>query len=225
MRQTFKHISLSKNISEYEVSQFILRKFKENNLKSDRDPPIVAFGKNTAYVHYFPAKKSSTLKNNSLILIDIWGRRVGSLPGVPFADITWMGAKGKPVSEAIKIFNIVLKARDSCIRYIKNQLKKRIIPTGAKIDRVACKVIIDGGYGANIKHSTGHCIGFTSPHGIYGRIKHSNNKRLHINLGYTIEPGIYLKNRFGARSEIDFYITQNWKLIITTPIQKKIIEI
>jgi len=35
----------------------------------------------------------------------------------------------------------------------------------------------------------------------------------------------YFKNKFGVRSEIDFYVDKNYKLIITTISQKQIIKI
>jgi Xaa-Pro aminopeptidase len=46
-----------------------------------------------------------------------------------------------------------------------------------------------------------------------------------VNIPFTIEPGLYFKNRFGVRSEIDCYVTENYKLIITTKVQKRIIRI
>ena len=40
----------------------------------------------------------------------------------------------------------------------------------------------------------------------------------------TIEPGIYLPNRFGVRSEIDMYITENGPRV-TTEVQRSVVLI
>jgi Xaa-Pro aminopeptidase len=44
-------------------------------------------------------------------------------------------------------------------------------------------------------------------------------------VGYTIEPGIYLKNKFGVRSEIDFYINEKNRVVITTKVQREILKV
>ena len=74
-------------------------------------------------------------------------------------------------------------------------------------------------------HNTGHSLGMSKAHGRNGRLGHKYNKDLIRNMGYTIEPGIYFKNKFGIRSEIDFYISSNMKLVITTDVQKNILKI
>lgn len=212
------------NKTEHEVQQFIIKKFKEFDLKSDKDPPIVAFNENSAHVHYYPSKKSKKLKKNTLVMIDIWARL--NSPGAPFADITWMAYHGNKILPRIqRIFNIVKKARDSSILFIKKELKKGRIPTGKEINQVTREIITKAGFSKKINLYTGHCIGYHSPHGNRKNINMTNNSPLLKNYGYTIEPGIYLKNEFGVRSEIDFYITKNKKLIITTDVQKKIIKV
>lgn len=68
-------------------------------------------------------------------------------------------------------------------------------------------------------------MAFSSPHGNKNRLRPNSHSKLHMNVAYTIEPGIYLKEKFGVRSEIDFYITDEFKLVLTTDLQKKIIEV
>jgi Xaa-Pro aminopeptidase len=57
--EVFALIKKSDSISEYEVQQFIRKKYKEYGMKSDKWPPIVAFRENTANIHYFPKKRSA----------------------------------------------------------------------------------------------------------------------------------------------------------------------
>lgn len=221
---TFDYICENRTISEYDVQQFIKNKFVEFNLKSNRQSPIVAFTGNTSFVHYFANPRSKKFKPRTLIMLDIWARL--NKKGAPFADITWMAYYGKKIpKEVLKIFNIVARARNKAVNFIRYNLKNNIITTGKEIDNVVRDVIKKAGYGKNFLHNTGHSLGFTRPHGRNGRIWPKNNKPLLKNVAYTIEPGIYIKNKFGVRSEIDFYITKNSKIVITTDVQKSIYKI
>ncbi len=210
--------------SEKQACNFILKEFKRLGLKRDKDPPIVAFRKSTDRPHYNAYKNPKNLRKNSLILIDIWARLKGKR--TPFSDITWMAYYGNKIPGNMqKIFKIVINARDKCIYFLRRELKKGRIPSGKEVDAVARNYIKKKGYGKDFKHSTGHSLGFYSAHGRKGKIRPRNIHSLLKNLGSTIEPGIYLKNKFGVRSEIDFYIDKDLKLILTTPLQKKIIKI
>ena len=219
--EAFKFISKG-NVSERDVQLFILDKFKEYGLKTTQRP-IVAFNSSAADFHYAPKKDSRQLEENTLIMIDIWARF--NKGRKPYSDITWMGYTGELSKEQLNVCNLVFAARDGCVTYLKRRLAAGVIPTGKELDVITRKIIFDKGYGKYFLHSTGHSIGFNSPHGIYGALRRTNDKPLFVNLGYTIEPGIYLKGKFGVRSEIDFYITSDKKLVITTPVQTGLIKI
>lgn len=220
----FLALQKNNNLSEYEIQEFILAKFKEFGLKTNNQKPIVAFGASAADPHYTPAiQNSQKLAKNNFIMIDIWAKE--NNPRSPFADITWMGYFGKISAEEEKIYNLVIKARGAGVKFIQKNLAQKIMPAGQAIDNAVRAVIAKAGLGENFIHSTGHSIGTASPHGIYQRINKKNKNSLKFNLGYTIEPGIYLKNRFGIRSEIDFYINKKFELIITAPRQKNLIAI
>lgn len=223
--EVFDFIRKNKDpVSEYEIQQFILSKFKEYGLKSDKDPPIVAFDENSAIPHYFPKKKSKLLRKNSIILIDIWAKLKNS--NFPFADITWMAYYGKTIPKDInEIFVRVIKTRNKTINFIKIKLKKKVIPSGKDISKIAINILNKNNLSNKMNHYLGHSIGFTSPHGNKNGLNSSNKFKLIKNLGYTIEPGIYLKGKFGVRSEIDFYISEDNKVIVTTEMQKEIIKI
>ena len=223
--ESFQFIRKNPKMTESEVQQFIQSLFQKHSLRLAEHSPIVAFGKNTSHVHYFlKPNKSARLEPNTPILIDIWSRL--NTHETPFADITWMGFYGQSIpKEFQKVFDVVIKSRDACLEYLKIQLKKKTMPTGAELDAVARTVITKAGYGKNFPHSTGHSLGFISPHGKEAGISYKNNQPLEKNLGYTIEPGIYLEGKFGARSEIDIYNDSKNKIVITTKIQKKLVHI
>jgi len=223
IKQIVEFIKDNPQTTDVAVRQFIKSQYKKYHLISDKQKSIVAFGDDTSNVHFY-AQQPRQLKNGDLIMIDIWARLAEI--GAPFADITWMMYYGvKAPKQYINAFKIVAQARDKAISFLQNNLKKKIIPTGKEIDTVVRNYLDKHGHGDKFLHGTGHSLGFVSPHGTRTRISRKGKKPLPLNVGYTIEPGIYFKNKFGIRSEIDFYIDKNFKLIITTICQKQIIKI
>jgi len=223
IQEIFDYIKNNRVANEYETARFILRKFKEYKIKIDH-PPIVAFRENTQYVHYYPSQYCLKIKPESLIMIDLWGRI--NKNGAPFADITVMGYFGKNIPTGfLKVFNIVKNARDKAVGYLKKELKKGKMPTGFQVDKAARDYIKEKGFGDNFLHGLGHPLGFTNPHGAGVRLSPKFKKPLSKMIGYTIEPGIYLKNKFGIRSEIDFYIDERNKVVITTKAQREFFKI
>lgn len=220
----FDYISKHKKITEHEVKDFVLEKFKEYNLRTSYGIPIVAFRANSANPHYQPAKASKIIKANTLIKLDIWAKL--NKKSAPFADITWMAFCGKKVPVKMKnVFNIVIEARDEGIKYIEAKIKNKQMPRGKEVDKVVRNHIHKYGHGGNFIHGTGHSLGLISPHGNKGLIRGKSKGFLRQNVAYTIEPGIYLPGEFGVRSEIDFYVNSKFQLIITTKVQKEIVKI
>jgi Xaa-Pro dipeptidase len=221
--EVFDYLKNNPKTTEFQTQEFVINRFENYNLKTDTFRPIIAFLENTAAVHYYASpKKSKNLRPNSLILVDIWAKL--NKKDAPFADITWMGYYGSKVPEEIKkVFGIVIRSRNNAIDHIKSSLRKKIIPTGKEIDAIAESYIEKHGFGKCFLHGTGHPLGFTNDHGRGVYLNEKGRGRLSKLVGYTIEPGIYIKNKFGIRREIDFFIDENFKLNITTPVQDKII--
>lgn len=211
------------SITEKEGLDFIKKAYKKHGLVNDskKEFAIVAFGNNTNQVHHFPSpSKPCHLSPNTLVLLDIWAR----LPqkNAPYADVTFMFYFGKKIPNQIhETWKVLTGARDLAITYIKKEVKKGKLPRGLDIDRVAHDYIGKSGLGEGIKHTIGHSLGFDSPHGKLPGINWREYSPLLKNVGYTIEPGIYLKD-FGMRTEIDFYINNEDQVIVTTPIQEEI---
>lgn len=220
----FNYISLHHETTEREVQDFIFKQFKEKSLETNSDKLIVAFNESSAAPHYYPDKKSRKLQPESVILIDIWGKIKEK--NSPYADITWMGYYGNNIPrEFLEMFKILITGRDAAISFLRAQLNRGIIPSGKDIDLSSYEPIIKNGFESNILHRTGHSLGFNHPHGHYPSVSLKNSEPLLADIIYTIEPGIYIKGKYGLRSEIDFYITKNKRLIVTTPIQREIVTI
>jgi len=215
---------LKKGRSEYETMQFIFKQFKKYGLRTDRKIQIIAFNENSAVPHYYPKKESKNLEKNSLVLIDIWARL--DRKNSPFADITWLGYFGKKIPKDVsKMFSTAIRARDATLSRIKMGLEEGVMVSGREADRAARKVILHADYKNCIKHSTGHSLGFNSAHGIYKGMRRKNKKALLRNVAYAIEPGIYIKKKFGMRSEINCFVNEKNEIILTTKLQKNLIRI
>lgn len=228
-RDVFKYLGRHPSATEAETKDFILTEFRRRGIVMDKPfaTPIVAFGDHAAEPHYYPVPGSRRLAPGTLVLIDIWGRLEGKHK--PYADITWMGYRGQGKSipkETQKVFDAVLAARDACLELVRRGARRRELPIGKIADEAANDIIRRGGYGKFILHSTGHNLGFASPHGRYGRnLNRKNNHPLLKGIGYTIEPGVYIKGKFGVRSEMNFYVDASGRVIVTTPLQRRLVVI
>ncbi len=231
----FEKIKSKNDVFEKDCVNFIKKSYKKHGLTNDhkKEFAIVAFGKNTNQVHYFPKNKGLKLVSGTLILLDIWARLDQKM--APYADTTFMfyvksksktqnsklKVKNKKFEEYNKVWKVLVKSRDNAINYIKREIKEGRVPRGLDIDRAAHDVIGESGLARGIKHTIGHSLGFDSPHGKLPGINWREYSLILHNVGYTIEPGIYLEN-FGMRTELDFYVNKKNEMMITTPIQKDI---
>lgn len=227
-------VKSKKDVYEKDCVEFIKKSYKKHGLVNDhkKEFAIVAFGENTKEVHHFPTKDYK-LSTNNLVLLDIWARL--DQKGAPYADTTFMfyvksksktqnsklKVKDKKLEEYNKIWEVLVKSRDNAINYTKKEIKKGRLPRGVDIDRVAHDHIGGNGYSHAIKHTIGHSLGFDSPHGKLPGINWREYSPIQKKVGYTIEPGIYLE-KFGMRTELDFYVNEKNEMVITTPIQKEI---
>lgn len=222
-----RRINANEPTTEYDVQQFIERRFKEENLTNENDPAIVAVNANAANPHYQPnAKLHSPIRRGDFVLLDVWGKL--EEPRSVYADQTWTGYVGETVPEEHrKIFNIVREARDAAAAFARSAMREGRAITGASIDDVARGIIERAGYGEEFTHRTGHSIGEE----VHGNGAHIDNletrdsRRIRPGIAFSIEPGIYLEGRFGVRSEINLFVEKNDVEITGQPIQTEIAPI
>jgi len=81
------------------------------------------------------------------------------------------------------------------------------------IDHAARDVIRQGGYGQFFTHRTGHGLGMESHEGPY--MFAENDLLLQEGMVYTVEPGIYLPGKGGARVEDDVVVTSSGSECLT----------
>lgn len=214
-------------VSEYDVNRFILSEFKKEGMITQKEYPaqIISFGQNTSIVHYYPkANSSKIIHKDNLVLVDIWAKL--NEKDAPFADITWMGYTDRNIPQEIrKAFGLVIGAREEAIRFLRKKLKDKKLPRSIEIERAVRNYFDKFGLEKYFTHGVGHSLGITQDHGTYFRFSKKSKSRLRLNVPFTIEPGLYFKDKFGIRSEIDCYIMKDYRLVITTKVQKEIIRI
>jgi Xaa-Pro dipeptidase len=162
--------------------------------------PIIASGPNSANPHATPTDRP--LQNGDLLVID-WGATVNGY----FSDITRTFAIGQVDPELARIVDITAAANAA-----GRAAAQPGIPAG-DVDRAARAVIADADYADYFTHRTGHGLGIETHEEPY--IRDDNTRLLAPGMTFTIEPGIYLPQRGGARVEDDVVITEHGCLSLT----------
>ena len=222
-----KNIKSNAVITEYNVQQFMLSEFKKRRLITSSDPNC-SVNANSANPHYEPTKEiHSPLYKGDFVLLDIWAKK--DKPRSVYADITWMGFLGDTIpGEFEKIFQIVKGGRDAALDFVRSSIKAGKIIHGYEVDDAARNFITQHGYGEYFVHRTGHSIG-EEVHGNganMDNLETRDERTIIPQTSFSIEPGIYLRDRFGVRSEIDVYISKDREVIVTgLPMQEKVVPI
>jgi len=194
--------------TEEDVAVFIRNRLAKEKLTSV-DAPMVAVQANAANPHYTPG--DVMIRKNQLVMIDLWAK------WEIFADITWMAFTGSKIpSEIQTVWDVVKEAQRRATAAVKPHIEARIP------DEQAREVMIMAGYKDAILHRTGHSIDSLS-HGKGANLdsyEMPETRLLLPNTLVSVEPGIYLKGKFGVRSEINVMVTQSGHHITTPPQEK-----
>ncbi len=224
--EAFQYIgaNLAWGPTEWDVAEFIRRRYQEQGLVSP-EGPVVAANAHGSDPHYDPRQDTAwAIRRFDWVLIDLWAKEHGD--DAMFADITWVGYVGKePPEQHRRAFEAVIGARDAALDHMERTLRAGRRLQGWQVDRVARRYIADAGLGKYFTHRLGHSL---------GREVHSDavnldswetrdTRRLLPGIAVTIEPGVY-PPAFGVRSEIDVYIGERGPEVTTT-VQREIVRI
>ena len=164
--------------------------------------PIVAINENAAKPHALPTNKR--LKKDDLILVDAgvkYKRYCSDRTCTSVADFDNFNFERKQTfknKKHQKIYDIVLKAQEKCIKETRAGMK------ACDVDKIARDFISQAGYGKYFVHSTGHGVGLDIHE--FPNINSKNELIIEDNMVFTVEPGIYIPNEFGVRIEDTVYI-------------------
>jgi Xaa-Pro dipeptidase len=211
-------------LDEYQIQQRFLELADEWGLVM-AEPPIVAVNANASNPHYEPTSvKNSPLRHGDLLLVDFWAHLPE--PGSIYADYTWMafaGTKDEIPQQQREVFEIVRRARDTGIAFVRARLAAGESVEGRQVDDVTRGVIAQAGYGDYFVHRTGHSI-TTAEHGNGANVDNYETQDARLLLPNTccsIEPGIYLPE-FGIRSEVNLLILEGGAEVTGIPAQTEI---
>jgi Xaa-Pro aminopeptidase len=165
---------------------------------------IVAIGRTASDPHYAPVDAGEKIDRGHLLLIDLWGAFEGSVA----ADQTWMGFLGSEVDPRTQeIWRAVRDARDVALAFLRDRFDEGRDVRGYEVDQVARGVIEERGYGPYFVHRTGHSID-TELHGSgpnLDNLETRDDRLLVEGIGFSVEPGIYLPDEIGVRSEVNVH--------------------
>lgn len=155
------------------------------------DNAIVGSGPNSASPHH--AASDRMIEAGEPVVLDLGGTLGGYA-----SDMTrtfWVaGPTGlAPDPEFVRLYDVVREAHRAAVDAVRAGTPCKAI------DRAARDQITQAGYGPYFLHRTGHGIGLEVHEDPY--IVAGNGEALDVGMAFSIEPGIYLEGRFGARLE------------------------
>jgi Xaa-Pro aminopeptidase len=147
---------------------------------------IVASGPNAASPHHTAGDRR--IGAGDAIVLDIGGVRDGYC-----SDTSRTAFVGTPDPEFVALHEVLREAQRAACDAVRPGVP------AAEIDAVARDIITDAGYGDAFIHRTGHGIGLETHEEPY--IVSSNPEPLVPGNAFSVEPGIYIRDTWGARIE------------------------
>ena len=147
---------------------------------------IVASGPNGASPHHEPG--SRVIEAGDVVLCDFGGTMRSYC-----SDITRMFVVGEPTAEVRDTYAVLVEAQEKAVQ------AATVGTPCEEVDDTARRVIAGAGFGDRFVHRTGHGIGVEAHEDPY--LVSGNPAPLAAGNAFSIEPGIYLPDRFGLRLE------------------------
>jgi Xaa-Pro aminopeptidase len=149
---------------------------------------IVGSGPNGASPHHEVSDR--VIEAGDPVVVDIGGTTAAGY----CSDSTRNYVVGaEPDAEYLALFEVLRAAQRAQRNYARAGV------SAESIDAVGRQIIADAGYGDYFIHRTGHGIGQQTHEDPY--IVAGNRQPIEPGMAFSIEPGIYLPGRFGARIE------------------------
>jgi Xaa-Pro aminopeptidase len=154
---------------------------------------IVGSGPNGASPHHDSGRRE--IRHGDPVVMDFGGRMRGYC-----SDMTRTVSVGEPSDEVKEVHEIVWRAQEAAFQAVRAGVPAE------EVDRAARDVIEEAGYGLAFIHRTGHGIGLDEHEG--PDLVEGNTEPLQPGMCFSIEPGIYLEDRFGVRIEDIVAVTE-----------------
>jgi len=148
---------------------------------------IVASGPNGASPHHELSDRM--IERGDPVVVDIGG----TMPSGYCSDSTRTYCIDHPPEEFREYYTVLQTAQTAAVAQVRPGV------SAESVDAAARDVIAEAGYGDLFVHRTGHGIGLSTHEEPY--IVSGNSEPLREGMVFSIEPGIYLPDRHGARIE------------------------
>jgi len=153
---------------------------------------IVASGPNSASPHHDAGER--VIQGGEPIVLDIGGQVEGY--GSDITRTMWVtggDATAGPDPEFLRLYEVLQRAQAVASEAVRPGVACEAI------DAAAREVITEAGFGPNFFHRTGHGIGLEGHEEPY--LVEGNAEPMAAGYTFSVEPGIYLEGRYGARIE------------------------
>ncbi|RJL36174.1 aminopeptidase P family protein [Bailinhaonella thermotolerans] len=148
---------------------------------------IVGSGPNAASPHHELSDR--VIEPGDVVVVDIGG----VMPSGYCSDCTRTYAVGEAPADFLEYYEVLRRAQDAACAAVRPGVASE------DVDRAARDIIAGAGYGELFIHRTGHGIGLETHEEPY--IVAGNREPLEPGHAFSVEPGIYVSGRHGARIE------------------------
>jgi len=180
-------------ITEREIALELEYRMKKYGAEKIAFDLITVTGKKTSLPHGVPGDVE--VKTGDFVTFDI-----GAVYEGYHSDMTRTVAVGEVSDEQKEIYDIVLKAHLEGLKAVKAGV------SGYDVDKVCRDIISEAGFGEYFGHGTGHGVGLEIHE--EPRVSPKGNTILRPGMVITVEPGIYLPDKFGVRIEDTVLVTE-----------------
>jgi len=164
-------------------------------------PSIVASGAHGALPHAEP--RDAPVERDTLVTID-WGARLDGY----CSDCTRTFATGTLADDLTALYAVVEEAQAAGVDAVRPG------PAGRDVDAVARRVIEEAGHGEHFGHGLGHGVGLEVHEA--PRLARTGQDALAAGNVVTVEPGLYVPGRGGARIEDLVVVTDDGREIVSS---------
>jgi Xaa-Pro aminopeptidase len=207
----FEHILgfIRPGLAEFEVAAELEYQARLLGAEAMSFETIVASGVRSALPH--GRASAAKLPRRGFVTLDF-----GVILNGYCSDMTRTVYLGKPKANERAAYEAVLEAQEAGVAAVASGI------SCAEVDEAARSVLRRAGLAEAFSHSTGHGLGLEIHEP--PRIGAEETARLLPGMVITIEPGIYLAERFGIRIEDMVAVTRNGGQVLT-PAPKALIEL
>ncbi len=186
--------------TEREVALALEQEMRVRGAEGPSFPSIVAAAENGALPHAVP--RDVAIPRDTLVTLDLGARLDGYC-----SDCTRTWATGTLPDDLAELYDTVLRAQQAALDAVRPG------PRGREIDVVARELIGAAGHADHFGHGLGHGVGMDIHEA--PRLSRTAEGRLVAGNVVTVEPGIYLPGRGGARIEDLVVVTADGRDVLS----------